>query len=65
MVRSSTRVHFRNRAEFDRELLRIEVELKAEESGRTLDAVFARCGFYTDEDGSFVDAMAGAKARGR
>jgi hypothetical protein len=30
-----------------------------------LDAVFAKCGFYTDEHGRFVDVATGASTPGR
>jgi len=67
MIRAPNgRGHFRTEAEFRREMQRIDAELAAEEaaSGRlSIDAIFARCGFFTDENSDFVDAATGVKVR--
>lgn len=64
MIRSPAgRAHFRDKAEFDREMERIEVEVRYEliaPSRLDFDVLFARAG-YIAVDGYFTEVDSGAR----
>ncbi len=64
MIRAASgRAHFRCKEEFGREMERVEAELQCEASGRfTIDLLFARMGYVTRCDGSFVQVLTGRSA---